>query len=196
MRPWKPASILCLLLVVTPPVAGNTAQFDMSEAAVVGTFERAVHDYMALRTAATSSLPPLESSLDMGKIWAAIDARADAVRAARPLARAGELFTPAVGVLFRQRILTALGEYGIPESEVLSEGEDGDGDEPVPLAVVNGHFPWERAGRMLSCVLLTLPVLPAGLEYRFIGTSLVLVDVDASLVVDILPDVLRESLRA
>jgi hypothetical protein len=187
------ALITCLLLLIATPARGSAREMSDSEAEIVRSFELAVRDYLDLRTAAIRSLSLVEGSDD--DIPAMIRARADAVRAARQDARAGDVFSPAVGDLFKRHILAALREYGVTEDDVLRDRDEGFEAESMPLAVVNESFPWERAGRMLSCVLLALPDLPAGLEYRFVGTSLVLVDVEASLVVDVLPDALRKSLR-
>jgi hypothetical protein len=41
-------------------------------------------------------------------------------------------------------------------------------------------------------LLLRLPTLPDGLEYRFVGRALILRDVDAALIVDFLPNALPE----
>jgi hypothetical protein len=37
-------------------------------------------------------------------------------------------------------------------------------------------------------LLLNLPNLPKGYEYRFVGHNLVLFDVEANLIVDLIPD--------
>jgi hypothetical protein len=62
--------------------------------------------------------------------------------------------------------------------------EDGEGD--VPQLEVNAPFPWNSGNAMWPSMLVALPQLPEGLEYRFVGADLVLVDVRADLVVDIL----------
>lgn len=43
---------------------------------------------------------------------------------------------------------------------------------------------------MPPLLLLQLPPLPAGLEYRFLGNAVILLDVDATLVVDFVPNAL------
>ena len=43
---------------------------------------------------------------------------------------------------------------------------------------------------MPPALLLRLPPLAPELQYRFIGRTLILLDVDANLVVDVLPDAL------
>lgn len=45
---------------------------------------------------------------------------------------------------------------------------------------------------MFACVIEALPPLPAELQYRIVGDDLVLIDVHASLVVDILPRALLD----
>ena len=52
---------------------------------------------------------------------------------------------------------------------------------------VNGSLPRTGAKPVLPCILEALPRLPEELEYRIIGTDLVLIDVHAGLIVDILP---------
>jgi hypothetical protein len=56
-----------------------------------------------------------------------------------------------------------------------------------PPLTVNGAFPWLAGNAMWPFMIETLPALPAELEYRFVGRDLVLLDVRAELVVDILP---------
>jgi hypothetical protein len=60
----------------------------------------------------------------------------------------------------------------------------------LPPVEVNGPFPWAFGAAVPSVLLDRLPALPEEVQYRFIGRDLVLVDVDANLVVDILPDAL------
>ena len=48
---------------------------------------------------------------------------------------------------------------------------------------------------MAACVIDVLPALPAALQYRFVGDDLFLIDVDAGLIVDILPDALADDDR-
>ena len=52
---------------------------------------------------------------------------------------------------------------------------------------VNGSFPKTAAKPVLPCILGALPRLPEELEYRIVGSDLVLIDVHAGLIVDILP---------
>ena len=70
----------------------------------------------------------------------------------------------------------------------------GNHEEAPPDAAwpaVNGRFPWMRGAAMWPCIIDALPPLPDELQYRIVGRDLVLVDVHANLVVDILREALR-----
>jgi hypothetical protein len=57
--------------------------------------------------------------------------------------------------------------------------------------MVNGRFPWLRGALVWPCILNALPPLPDELQYRFVGVDLILVDIHANLVVDILRNAVR-----
>jgi hypothetical protein len=196
MRNWRVVGAAVVIATLVCDLAAKQTGFDSNEDSVEQSFVRSVEHYMVLQRQATSGLPPLNSSLNVETIRLAVDARAEAIRAARPNARAGDLFTPAVAALFRDRIRDSLAEDGYTETAMLRMVDEDTDLDHIPVLEVNGWFPWEFGSCILPSVLATLPPLPDGLEFRFIHADLVLVDVDASLVVDVLPGVLRESLYA
>lgn len=55
---------------------------------------------------------------------------------------------------------------------------------------VNGTFPWAIGTAMVPSILEALPPLPPELQYRMVARDLVLIDVHASLVADILREAL------
>ena len=55
---------------------------------------------------------------------------------------------------------------------------------------VNDTAPWILGVTMFPCLVDALPALPPVLQYRIVSRDLVLIDVHASLVVDILTNVL------
>ena len=57
----------------------------------------------------------------------------------------------------------------------------------APRPVVNGRFPWARGAMMPPDILQVLPPLPEELQYRIVDHDLILIDMHADLVVDILP---------
>jgi hypothetical protein len=108
------------------------------------------------------------------------------------MARQGEFFTPALAGELRARIDAALVEHGFTVADVraraLVEGGDPAG---VPLRV-NGAFPWRLAAAMFPCVIEALPPLPPELQYRMVANDLVLIDVHAGLIVDIMANALAD----
>jgi hypothetical protein len=116
-------------------------------------------------------------------------ALADGIRRARPNAGPGDFFSADVRVEFRRRIQHALESRNVSGFGVLTDLER---DSPARFCAltVNGNFDW-RFGEMMPAALIdALPDVPWPLQYRFACRNLVLLDVDASLIVDVLPDAL------
>jgi len=63
----------------------------------------------------------------------------------------------------------------------------------TPKPRVNEAFPWTVGSAMWSTLLAALPPLPAELQYRFFDRDLVLIDIHADLVVDIVEGALPSS---
>ena len=159
-----------------------------------GEFLEGVRTYVALHRALEQTVPPQSVFSDpvLGRM--AVDPLAQALRAARPNAREGDIFSPRIREDFRRRISRALRAAGLEPRTLVEEMiEDTEGGA-FPVAV-NGPFPWLAGNMMLPCVLSALPTLPTELEYRLVGTDLVLVDIHPSLVVDVLRDVLPATTR-
>jgi hypothetical protein len=151
------------------------------------TFDQSVQDYMALHRRLARHTPPLRVTADPVELRRAVDALGEAIRVERSTAQTGEIFTPAVANMFRRRIDHGLWDLDV--SELMAEMEE-DSEVCVPRPVVNGRFPWSSGNAMWPSVLAVLPELPEELEYRFVGADLVLIDIRANLVVDILESAL------
>lgn len=112
---------------------------------------------------------------------------AAAIRARRPDARVGDLFSFDVRRTFRKTIARALTDHQIAVDDLIaaitSEIVAG-----APAVKVNQPFPWQLGAAMPPCVLAALPSLPQELQYRLVGHDLILIDLDANLVIDILPE--------
>jgi hypothetical protein len=110
-----------------------------------------------------------------------------AIVAARPLATQGDFFTPPVADVIRRRIDRALllevARTAAPLYEPLPGG-------PVPE--VNKAFPAVLGAVHWPELLRELPPLPFELSYALWGRTLVLMDVRANLVLDVLQDALPE----
>jgi hypothetical protein len=143
-------------------------------------FNRTIADYFALRAQLQQRLPPVGVSNDPDTIWGAERALASLVRQARHDAEEGDIFTRPVRVEFRTAV-----------HMVMSEGTCAAimDDNPGPFRHrINGAYP---KGRPLSTmppnVLMQLPTLPEGLEYRFLGRHLILLDIRANMILDRIP---------
>jgi hypothetical protein len=173
----------CLLEVMTPQAIEERAVAD---------FSAAVDRYVKLHRQLARSLP-MPPAFDDEDPFQAEELRA-AIVAARPYARQGTFFTTGVAAMLRDRIETEV-LYHPGAADVILRG----GYEPVPGEpgpVVNEPFPPVRAWVRWPPLARALPGLPRELDYALWGRDLVLVDVAANLVLDILPDALPPVARA
>lgn len=148
-------------------------------------FATNVAGYMALRQHAASVAEPAVTP-NISALDRSVNGFADRIRARRPHAKAGALFTKDVSEVFRDRIAEVLSERGI--SLVRDEIHDEVARTADQRVAVNGHFDWGSGSAMPPEFLEVLPKLPEGLEYRFVNRDLVLVDLEADLIVDVLHD--------
>lgn len=182
-------------LILTFGAAAMT--FAVVSAAVVQTappaleqFKAAVRQYAQVHRAVERQLPRLQATSDAQDVVEHVNAMASALQAARPNAREGDIFTPAVSALLRARISETLVARGfLPEEVIAASLEEADDEAPLPM--VNGRFPWKRGAAMWPCIIGALPALPEELQYRIVGRDLVLVAIHADLVVDILRNAVR-----
>jgi len=112
----------------------------------------------------------------------------DALQQARPNAKQGDLFTADVAPVFRKLLRAAMsGPNGRKIRASLNHAEP---LGPQDLKV-NGVYPNVRGQPLQSVpptLLLNLPPLPKGLEYRISDHTMALRDADANMVVDYLPN--------
>jgi hypothetical protein len=181
---WFPAAVLTIVTLGPPNGLRLGAEQDAE-----GQFLQSVESYMALRRQLEHQLPPNAVSPDVDAIKSASHARFAAMRRARADARPGDIFNAGVAELYRVRIRHGFTVRGEGASSALIK-QMNEGGKRVRPAVVNGRFSWKTAAATPPHVLAVLPDLPPELQYRFVGSDLVLVDLDASFIVDVLPDVL------
>ena len=130
-------------------------------------------------------MPPEQMFDDPETMLEASDMLADAIRDVRPNARPGHIFTASPAQYFRTVISNTLVRYEYDAADISRWLND----EVLPGAkppVVNGRYDWRLGAWMWPALLQVLPRLPRELEYRIVGADLVLIDLHANLVVDIL----------
>ncbi len=172
------AALLVPLLAVSAPA---TAQH------VPDAFTASVTRYAALHREQERRLPRPPVTMNADALHARSAKLADAIRAHRE-AQQGDIFTADVAALIRFRIGRALWKYEMDAAELLANLAD---DRDVPPLAVHAPFPIYGGYMIWAWMLAELPPLPSELEYRLAGSTLVLVDVDAALIVDFLPGALR-----
>jgi hypothetical protein len=152
----------------------------------VSEFQKHVTAYMTLRKKLVAGLGPQKSTASPQVIAARTQLLAGKIRAARANAKVGQIFTPPVAAEFHRLIgLTMQGKEADQIRASLKSAEP----VKVPLRV-NGPYP--TAVPLQSTppsLLLNLPELPKEIDYRVVGRTLILRDVDANLILDFIPDV-------
>lgn len=181
-----------LRLIVSAATAFVLAQTSLSPSPAVVQFIAAAQDYAALHHRIENGIAPLPMNARPEAIELYLRTMTDAMRAARADARQGDFFTPALAAELRVAINSALLEHGFTAADVRNT-EDVEGvDLPRVTLRINGTFPWNVGASMFPCMINALPPLPPELQYRIVGNDLLLIDVHASLILDILPRALAD----
>lgn len=187
---------LCAALVMVAtalPFTARAVTQNVFSTPAIQRFNEQIASYMSMRNSVQERVGVPYVSADSTDIATMQAALAQGIRKARPHAKPGDFFSPDVSIEFRRRIRQALESRNVSDFGAVTDLErDGQGQPPQPSCAltVNGNFDW-RFGEMMPAALIdVLPELPWPLQYRFACRNLVLLDVDASLIVDVLPDAL------
>lgn len=165
----------------------NTA-LSPTEQKAVDKFKSDVAGYMDMRKHVPSDAK-LKPTTDVRELEHRRHELQEHIRKARSGAKQGDIFQPDVAVVFHRLLRKVLdGPDGAKIRTSLAHAE------PVPAKKlrVNYGFPNHEGEPVQSApasLLKDLPLLPQGLEYRLVGSTLVLRDSEANLVVDYLPNV-------
>jgi hypothetical protein len=166
------------------PVAPTAA-----EAPVLEAYTHRITAYMRVHKDVERALSLQRSFDDAEDLFEALEAMRSGIRARRPTATRGAILTPDMGYLIRARLENRLFACGQKVEDVLAFiNEERSPNARSPQ--INEGFPWELGSAMWPSFMGVLPPLPDELEYRFADRDLVLVDVHADLVVDILVNAL------
>jgi len=114
----------------------------------------------------------------------------DALQQARPDAKQGDIFDAQVTNVFRKLLRSTLtGSNGQKIRASLNHAEPV-GPHDLKVNQVYPNVSGQPLQSVPPTLLLNLPVLPKGLEYRIVDHTLVLRDTNANMIVDFLPDAL------
>jgi hypothetical protein len=183
------AAVVMLLVAYIPTLGAQTASQGAravnQDSLVIGEFETQVKDYLKLHKKAGAGIPVLKPTDSAHKINQHRCLLASNIRAARPQAKQGDIFSPAITQQFRHLIAIAYeGADGAKVRESLRTD-----DPPRNVRVqVNATYPESAPLRSTPpSILLNLPNLPPTLDYRIVGRNLVLRDTEANIIVDYIP---------
>ena len=177
------AAVCAVLWAGTPGAAGfQGSPSDADDALRV--FHQKVNLYAALHRRLEGPLPPRASARDTFSALVARRYLGSAIRSARVSARPGDIIDPGAARAFRAIIAKAFTD---PGGAALADEFRRRAASPVPDPVVNEPYPMEVAELVPEAILQHLPVLAEDVEYRAVNADLILWDVHAEIVVDVLP---------
>ena len=150
-------------------------------------FLQRARDYVSVRNSAVEDVPQLEQTTSPVEIAAREKLIANAIRAQRKTAKRGDVFDGA-GTQIQALVRNDWQARPYAERAALWKEipsvETPAVNAPYPARLPLATFPPE--------LLAQLPELPEELAYRFAGPHLILLDVEANMVVDVLPNVLSD----
>ena len=184
------SGLMALALCVMAPGAlagqrASTSHEQADDAAGFKEFSGRVQAYLKLQHTVESGLPSLKPTDLPEMITAHQQALARKIREARPHAKPGDIFTDAAREAFRHASRAALGASRRTNTHTDSEH---DGPNTGMRLTVNGLYPdTEPVTALPPELLAAFPTLPAEIAYRVVGRTLILLDVQSRLIVDLIP---------
>jgi hypothetical protein len=173
---------------LTPAQTGISAEQQSADAAGFKEFSNRVDDYVKLHKSQEVLLPPLKPTVSPEAINAHQRALSLKIREARPNARPGDIFTAAARKSFQDVIQSAMqGPRGANMDATLTQGA------PLPNIDVAVNQPYPDGVAFTTVpptLLLVFPKLPDEVVYRVVLHDLLLMDVKANLVVDVIPGII------
>lgn len=153
-------------------------------AVLIKNFQDRVAQYIKLHKQVAASLPALKSTASAQELAQHRRLLGQRISAARGQAKQGAIFSPAISAEFRRLIRMAMrgnnaGRIRAGLKETVQPGLRIRVNKPYPETAALPSTP--------PTLLLNLPKLPPELDYHLVGRDLVLRDVAADLVVDLIP---------
>lgn len=174
------------------PVSGRSGEHQeivTSDVKIIQDFEKRVQTVLDLRKKLQKDAPPLPEEATPQQLDAHQRALEKLMRAARADAKQGDIFTPDIQALIRKAMVQIIARPDGRQirASVLDEN-------PVGLKIqVNDRYPDKvPLATMPPQLLARIPKLPEGLEYRFVGDALVLLDPISHVILDFVPKALPE----
>jgi hypothetical protein len=178
-------SVLTLLAAssAVPPASAQEAGRRVNpQAAAINAFHERLEQYVALKKKLEAGLPPLKPSDRTTGVEEHKHALALRIQEARKGAKPGDLVGDAAPIL-KAIIEKDAENRGVRDAYAAMQ--------EVPAQnppAINALYPEKAAlATVPPLILVNLPRLPDGLEYRFMGRDLILRDQGSNLIVDLVP---------
>jgi hypothetical protein len=187
-RVWSHAIVAAILALSSVGISATAGQNTTSQPGGLQIFAERVAAYADLHQRVDAVFPPWTATNDVASIFGRRAYLAVAINSERPEAKQGDIFEPSAANALRGIVANALSEVDV---EWMLQGLYEDCEMPAGYRpeVNTGYPPW-ATHEMPFVLLSALPALPAGIQYRLIDRDLLLWDVDANLIIDVLPDAL------
>lgn len=170
--------------VEAPEAAPRTAGEDV----IIADFKARLAKYQTVSDKLRGEVFPSTSEVQAEEIHKRQKELARRIVEALPGWQQGNIFTPEISSLIRGRLVEAL--RGTDGANVRGAIFD-DAPPPQKIVVMTEYPTGAPVATVPAQVLELLPVLPKELEYRFVGTDLILFDVSAYLMVDVVPNAIK-----
>jgi hypothetical protein len=186
-RTGRIALLAVAMAAFTGIYAGNPTLPQPSDAEMTAAFEARLSDYLTLHRKLQSTLPKMPTQGTPEQADEHRRSLGALIQSARHDARPGDFFTPGMQALAK-RILAAV--LAGPEGRLV-RASIMDENPGVPKLVVNERYPSSLPlSTMPPEVLTQLPKVLEFLEYRFVGSRLILLDTRCDIILDFTDDVL------
>jgi hypothetical protein len=157
-----------------------------SEAQAVAAFETRVNEYVTLHEKLEATLPHVPKRATPEQVDKNQRQLGDLIKSERRAAKPGDFFTPGIQALVKR----VLGEVLAGPDGKTIKASIMDENPGLPNLAINTRYPSSiPLSTMPPQVLASLPKLHGELEYRFIGSRLILVDTEADIILDFTDDV-------
>ena len=156
-------------------------------AAVYADFGQRIDAYVKLRDSLASNMGALDETKSQAEIAARATTLATLIQRARDSAKQGDIFTPEFATVTVTLIKT---EYKQEIDSVVEQRDDAQEELPNFVPAVNMLYPTTYPLATFPATLLKLlPALPTDkIEYRIVTHYLILRDVEANLIIDVIPN--------
>jgi hypothetical protein len=156
-----------------------------SDAKALSGFLERVNQYVEVHKKLEDSLPHLSKESTPQEIDKHQRALGQMIQKARTAAKPGDIFTPESQATIKELLARVLGGSDGPglKASIMDENPG------LPNLKVNERYPdTVPLSTIPPQVLQGLPKLPEEMEFRFIGNTLILMDVHAHIIVDFIPN--------